>query len=443
MTTTEIKIPETFTWNQKYRNKCNLNHAVQRRFVAASWFGPGTIDGGLKTRLIRLAVCLLLIGLIPVPGRAEEESGGRTISAEVAYVADLLRNATGGIRKGSAYLQNVDATIEFDLGRVLKGGTGSLFAYLLWNDASTFSDRYPGDAQVVSNIDAERALRLYELWYEHRLANVLSLKVGLFDLNSEFDAVDASALFLNSSHGIIPTYSQTGENGPSIFPVTSLSARLQWEIGKNNLLRYSLLDAVPGDPENPAATTVKLSSREGVLHALEYNRNFSDALRLGLGAFSYSAEFDVIRKTNAGGNPVRRDGNAGWYGFAEGNVYSDTTHGRAASAFVRFGTASGALNPFDRYIGAGMMLSGFVPRRPDDQIGVSVAMARCGADFRAANNAGSHETAFEFTYVLPIADRLQIQPDLQYILNPGADPGLENALVLGVRLELNHGFHHR
>ena len=88
-------------------------------------------------------------------------------------------------------------------------------------------------------------------------------------------------------------------------------------------------------------------------------------------------------------------------------------------------------------------MSGFVPQRPDDQIGVSVAMARCGADFRAANNAQSHETAIEFTYVLPIADRLQIQPDFQYILNPGADPDLENALVLGIRLELNHGFHHR
>lgn len=384
-----------------------------------------------------------MIGSIPVPGRAETESDGPTVSAEFGYVSDLLQNASGGIQSGSVYLQNVDATIAFDLGRVLGSGTGSLFAYLLWNDASTFSDRYPGDAQVVSNIDAERALRLYELWYEHRHADALSLKIGLYDLNSEFDAVDAAALFLNSSHGIIPTYSQTGENGPSIFPVTSLSARLQWEIDKNNVLRYALLDAVPGDPENPAATTVKLSSHEGVLHALEYNRNFPDALRLGLGAFLYSAEFDVIRKTNAGGNPVRRDGNAGWYGFAEGNVYTDATHGRAASAFVRFGTANGALNPFDRYLGAGMTLSGFVPRWPDHQIGISMAMARCGADFRTANNARSHETAFEFTYVLPIADRLQIQPDLQYILNPGADPGLENALVLGVRLELNHGFHHR
>ena len=398
---------------------------------------------GLAGRLLHLIVCILMIGSIPFSARAEAEAEGNAVSAELAYVADALRNVSGGIRSGAAHLQNVDATIELDLGRFFGPRGGSLFAYLLWNDASTFSDRYPGDAQGVSNIDAGRALRLYELWYEHRLANVLSLKIGLYDLNSEFDAVDSAALFLNSSHGIVPTYSQTGENGPSIFPVTSLSARLQWEIDKNNLLRYALLDAAPGDPENPSATAVKLSSREGVLHALEYNRDVSDALRLGLGAFSYSAEFDAILETDDGGNPVRRDGNAGWYGFAEGNVYSDATHGRAASAFVRFGTANGALNPFDRYIGAGTVLSGFVPHRPDDQIGVSVAIARCGADFRAADNARSHETAIEFTYLARINDMIHVQPDIQYIINPGADRTLDNALVIGVRLALNQGLHLR
>lgn len=443
MTTTEIRFPDTFTWNQKYRNECKLKHAVQRRFVGASWYGSGTIYGRLKARLIRLAVCLLLTGQLPVPVLADTEAGGKAVSAQIGYIGDLLHNASGGIRNGSAYLQNVDAVFTFDLGRFFDARGGSLFAYLLWNDASTFSDMYPGDAQGVSNIDAEGALRLYELWYEHRLVDALSLKIGLYDLNSEFDAVDSAALFLNSSHGIIPTYSQTGERGPSIFPVTSLSARLQWEFGKGNLFRYAILDAVPGDPENPSATAVKLSSREGVLHAVEYNRDFSDAFRLGLGAFSYSAEFEAIRETDAGGNALKRSGNNGWYGFAEGTASFGAANRQTLSAFIRYGTANGALNPFDRYIGAGMIMSGFVPQRPDDQIGVSVAMAGCGADFRAANNAQSHETALEFTYVLPITDRLQIQPDIQYIINTGADPGLENALVIGVRLELNHGFHHR
>ncbi|MDE3256968.1 MAG: carbohydrate porin [Gemmatimonadota bacterium] len=402
----------------------------------------GTLVGELTSRLRCLIICLLLSGSIPAPLSAETDAASRPVSAQFGYIGDLLHNASGGIRNGSAYLQNVDAVFTFDLRRIIGSGGGSLFAYLLWNNASTFSDRYSGDTQVVSNIDAEQAFRLYEFWYQHPFTEGLNLKIGLYDLNSEFDAVDSAAWFLNGSHGIVPTYSQTGERGPSIFPATSLAGRLEWKAG-NNLVRYALLDAVPGDPDNPSATAVKLSSNEGVLHALEYNHNLSDALRLGFGAFLYSAEFEAIRETSAGGNPARRDGNAGWYGFAEGPVYNDATLGRTASAFVRYGTANGALNPFDRYFGAGMMMSGFVPRRPDDEIGISMAMARCGMVYRAAAGAERHETAFELTYVLPITDRLQIQPDLQYILNPGADPDLENAMVLGIRLELNHGFHHR
>ncbi len=406
---------------------------------------PGKATDGLAVRFLRLTILVLLIvSCVPDRASAETESESGVVTTKFGYIGDGLVNASGGIRTGSAYLQNIDATVTIDVGRFVGSRFGTLFAYLLWNDASTFSDRYSGDAQGVTNIEAEQALRLYEFWYEHRLADGLSLKTGLYDLNSEFDAVDSAALFLNSSHGIVPTYSQTGESGPSIFPVTSLSARLQWEIDRNNLIRYALLDAVPGDPGNPSATAaVKLNSREGVLHALEYTRDFPRGLRFGLGAFSYSAEFETIRETDAQGNPVRRGGNYGLYGFAEGAVYANESKLRSASAFVRYGTANGALNPFDGYVGAGALLTGFVPRRPEDRIGVSLAMARYGADFRAASNTRSHETAIEFTYLVQIVDRLQIQPDIQYIINPGADRTLENALVFGIRLELGHGYHHR
>ena len=417
--------------------------AILRRFIAGVRAGPGMFRDGLTPGFQHVVFCALLVGSTPAPATAETAADARSVSVQFGYIGDLLQNAAGGIRNGSAYLQNIDATIAFDLGRILGNNGGSVFAYLLWNDASTFSDRYPGDAQGVSNIETEQALRLFEFWYERIFADRLSLKIGVYDLNSEFDAVDSAALFLNSSHGIIPTYSQTGESGPSIFPVTSLSARLRWEIDRNNLLRYALLDAVPGDPKNPSATAVKLSSREGVLHAFEYTREFSGGLRFGLGAFSYSAEFETIRETDAQGNPVRRGGNNGLYGFAEGNVYADDVKQRSASAFVRLGTANGALNPFDSYLGAGAVLAGFVPRRPEDQIGVSLAIARCGADYRTANDALSHETAIELTYRAHINNRLQIQQDIQYVINPGADRTIENALVLGIRLELNHGFHHR
>ena len=286
----------------------------------------------MGTAFYQVVFCSLLIGLVS-PATAGAEANAGVVSAEFGYVADFLHNASGGIKNGSAYLQNIDAMFTLDLRRIPGFRGGSLFAYLLWNDASTFSDRYAGDSQVVSNIDAERALRLYEFWYEHRFAGVLGLRFGLYDLNSEFDAVDSASLFLNSSHGIIPTYSQTGERGPSIFPVTSLTARLHWQIDKHNVIRYALLDAVPGDPDDPSATAIQFNSGEGVLHALEYVRDFSNGLRLGLGAFSYTAKFESLIERDASGNPVRSGGNTGWYGFADASVYEDAGQGTVRGCF--------------------------------------------------------------------------------------------------------------
>ena len=361
------------------------------------------------------------------------------IKGEFAYVSDYLRNTSGGIRTGSAYLQNVDVTFEFDVERLFGLSNGTLFAYFLWNDDTTFSDRYPGDSQVVSNIDTVEALRLYEFWYEHRVSDAVSLRLGLYDLNSEFDAIDTAGLFLNSSHGIGADYAQTGLNGPSIFPSTSFAARLHWDIGENSLIRYGIFDGVPGDPNDASATAVRFNGRDGFLHALEFNHTLSNGARLGLGGFSYTKDFETINRTDGMGNPLRDDGNAGVYAFADATVYEDAD-GRTMTAFVRYGIANEKLNPVRSYLGFGAAVTGILASRPTDQLGLAIASARSGDDFRAAAGADSHETTIELTYSAQINDWLRIQPDLQYIINPSADPALRNAFVLGIRFEVASGF---
>ena len=71
-------------------------------------------------------------------------------------------------------------------------------------------------------------MKLYEAWFEQTLFDDrLSFKAGLYDLNTEFDVVETAGLFINSSHGIGPDFSQSGVNGPSIFPTTSLGIRVK------------------------------------------------------------------------------------------------------------------------------------------------------------------------------------------------------------------------
>lgn len=43
------------------------------------------------------------------------------------------------------------------------------------------------------------------------------------------------------------------------------------------------------------------------------------------------------------------------------------------------------------------------------------------------------------TYRTPITDWLPVQPNIHYIRNPSADPGIADALVLGLRAEIGFG----
>ena len=69
---------------------------------------------------------------------------------------------------------------------------------------------------------------------------------GLYDLNSEFYRLQ-SALFLNSSFGIGPEFAQSGVEGPSIFPDTSVGMRIAFKPAEGLVVRIAALDGVPVD----------------------------------------------------------------------------------------------------------------------------------------------------------------------------------------------------
>ena len=54
----------------------------------------------------------------------------------------------------------------------------------------------------------------------------------------------------------------------------------------------------------------------------------------------------------------------------------------------------------------------------------------------AGTPSTSSELTIEASYRAVLTPWLSVQPDLQYIINPGGDAGLRNALVIGVRTQL-------
>ena len=349
---------------------------------------------------------------------------------EAAYTADVLSNVRGGLETGSRYLDNLDLTLGIDVRDAWGVGSGTLFAYALYNNGTSLSDELVGDLQVISNIDAPEALRLYELWYDTG-GETWSIRTGLYDLNSEFDAHDTGGLFVNSSHGIGAELGQTGENGPSIFPVTSLAARVAY-VREGVTVRFALLDGVPGDPVRPSRTAVRLGDDDGVLAIAELDAALHERWRVWGGVWRYSAEF---ARLDGGG--VDDDN----HGLDVGTELSARVLNRPVAGFLRYGVANEDLNPLDAYFGAGLVVTGPFAARPDDQLGVAVANVGIGAPYRRAL-AGEGLTAerwernWELTYRVPITDWLTLQPNLQYVERPAGMAEIDDALVVGLRIEI-------
>jgi porin len=349
---------------------------------------------------------------------------------ELVYFGDVLTNVSGGIETGTRYLDNLDLTLEIDVPEALGTGSGTFFVHGLYNNGGTFSDELVGDLQIVSNIEAEEAWRIFELWYEMG-GDTWSVRTGLYDLNSEFDVNETGSLFLHSSHGTGADLGQTGENGPSIFPVSSLALRGEVRLDTFSA-RVAVLDAVPGNPEDAASNAINLNSDDGYLTIAELGVPLSQSARLWAGYWRYSGEFE--RLSGAG----FRAGNDGWYVGGEQRFLLGS---RSAAWFLRYGQAEEQLNKLKDYTGFGFVIDGLIGTRPGDQFGIAIASGRAGAPYRdslkqAGVGAKRRETAWEISYRAQINQHIFLQPDIQYVQNPSASAELDTALIIGFRVEM-------
>lgn len=370
-----------------------------------------------------------LLSLIPLviatSVQAQQSPDAGPISIEGNVTIDVLSNLRGGIKEGTRTLNNVSVQVNYDgAAHGLRGIKASIGA--LYNGNKSFSGDLVGDLQGVSNIETgTEALRPYEVWIAKEFGEEGSyLKVGLVDLNGTFDVPGSSALFLNASHGIVPTFAQSGLNGPSIFPTLGWALVGEVALNPNLKLRAGVFDPVPGDPLKPDRTDLIWHKDDGVLSVLEIEQQ-GKAWRWALGGWAYSqASIDSLARFQSG--------NSGLYGTVE--YYLDN----ATSAFLRAGTAKADFSAVDRYVGAGLVWTGPLEGRTEDQFGIALAHVRTTPIARLVGLSNA-ETTIEMTYAAPIVGGFSLQGDVQYVVDPGNDQSTKDALVAGLRLSWAFG----
>lgn len=396
--------------------------------------------------------------------RAEWQRRG--IHAEGSYIGDVFANLDGGRREDTEYLDALDLRLLLDMTKLAGWSSGNVLIHGLYNNGGSISDAV-GDIQGVNNIEATSGFSLYEAWVQRSfLTNRLSLLAGVYDINSEFDVIHSADLFLHSSPGLGAELAASGLVGPSTYPLTALSVRVKTLLAPSLYVQAVVSDGVPGDPANADDHSVMLRGAEGAFLAGEigWYRLADDTrgvaagdedmrdrrqhigretpadyrLKLALGIWRYTSDFARLR--SALGKPPTSEHDNGIYLLLDWQAWRETRDSaQGLAGFLRLGHADNDASRFDFYAGTGLVYTGLIPGRDSDEIGLAVAVAR-NSDYTKSVSAQAlenTETAVELTYRAELTPWLALQPDLQYIVNPGTDPGLRNAWVAGARLEFN------
>jgi porin len=368
-----------------------------------------------------------------------DEDGAMSMSA--TYTGEMWRETSGGLGRGTAYLDNLDFTLDVDASRAFGWAGVELFAYAIYNNGHELCSRLAGSMQCVSNIEENHAARVFELWSDWTSASKHeSVRFGLYDVNSEFDSIGSAQIFINPSQGIGPDFAQSGHNGPSIFPVTSLGIRAKKLWGPLEF-KVAVLDAVPGDPEHPQRTTIKLSNSEGALVVAEMDRQaaFLRGSRIAAGYWRYTSELEQFATTTIA--IPRKHESSGAYLIVESPALFPAGPDEGLNAYVRLGWAEPQVNAIEHYLGSGMAY-----RKESDGLersfGLAVGIAELGSPYRQSQDVAGvdsrkREYCYEMTSRWAVSDRVVLQPDVQYIVHPGMDRELDDGWIIGLRVEIS------
>lgn len=375
----------------------------------------------------------LALGSLGIAGQAIAKPD---VDLSASYAFDVAATLSGGEDGKVRYLDNAEATLDADLDGLLGIPDTSIHLGVIGNFGARANDG-AGSLEGVSNIEVGRsAVHLFEAWAEHAFGGT-SLRAGLYDLNSEFYANDASGLLLAPPFGIGSEIAASGGNGPSIFPSTALALRVRTALpAPKGYLQVAVLNAMAQTLGDPGG--VDFSFDDGLLVAGE--AGLGDRFRAALGAWTYTRASDALASVGADGEPLRAR-TWGVYGLTE--FHFATLGKRDMAGFVRGGLAKGGSNPFANSFQAGLLVTPAILGRERSAFSLGYHRTTTSREYRKAQaNAGETawrcEQAIELTYSDALTSFATIQPDLQ-IIKKHDEAGL-SATAVQAMLRLSFSF---
>ncbi len=397
--------------------------------------------------------------------------GNYGISLGLQETSEVFGNATGGQHRGVTYDGLLQMSLGLDTDRAFgwQGGTFNISAFQI-HGRNLAADNLL-NLQTNSGIEANRATRLWEVWYQQALLNgKLDVKIGQQSLDQEFIGSQYSGLFINTMMGwpLIPSVDLYA-GGPA-YPLASLGVRLRAQPMDNMTILAGVFDDnPPGGPfyddsqtRGAAQSGTKFNLNTGALifGEVQYSINQPALGELDrgnspkglpgvykLGAWFDTGRFPDQRRDNTGlsladpnstGIPRFRKNDYSIYGVFDQMIWRpDRDEPQSVGIFARLMGAPGDRNLVSFSANGGIELKAPFKGRDDDTVGLGFGVAKLSPSaikldqdqngFGSVTPIRSSETFVELTYQYAVAPWWQVQPDFQYVWTPGG--GITNPLV--------------
>ena len=387
--------------------------------------------------------------------------------------SEVFANPSGGLKQGANYDGVTTVTLQVDTKAAFGLEGGQFNASMLELHGENYTVDNIGALQTISGFQGDHAIRLWELWYDQKFGDHFDVKFGQQSLDNEFAGAPSSGVFVNALFGWSALDALDLPGGGPAYPLSSLGVRASWQSGPWTAMAgvFSGSPAPNTDPDPQRANAYGVSFPwNGALAVAEAQYAVGQGKGEYAGVYKIGAWYNTLpfadQRYNTLGQPLAdpavdptprtHSGAFGLYGVADQMIWRGAEKERTLNVFLRPMVApQGDRNLTTFSINAGLTLHDPLPGRKDDTFGLGFGFVQLSpsaigfSSDTAFYNPGvysptlSNETVFEATYQFQATPWAQIQPDLQFVHNPGggiANPNtggkVDDALVAGLRVNV-------
>ena len=386
--------------------------------------------------------------------RTQLENDGVHVAFQ--YWTNLAGNPVGGQRQGFTYTDSLNLSIDLDFQKLVQWKGGALHFIFTNRDGSSLSQNYIGNLFTVQQIyGPTETYRLTELTLEQSFAGgALDVVAGRYPA-SDFATSPLYCVFMNNGFCGYPGGIAQNLNMP-YFPVPSWAGRVRWKPSPEFLAQVGAFEVNPTladthgfDWSTSGGTGTAIVGelwyvRGGDAPGLPGHYKLGGWYQTQTGGASTSggpaAPAAPLETPGAFTRAVAAsvDAKAGFYALFDQAMTANMPKGRGCAEVPAGVTVLGGLSwaqgPNTVNNGAafaGVVANGLIDSRPYDTQGFAATWVN------RTLPGQTYELVLEWNYGMEVTRWFRFQPDLQWVIRPGATGTIPNALVLGAQASID------